>query len=309
VKKRDGFSGSVVSYPGRGPYGSSSYRGNTTGYIVADFLATYHRDRTATFCDPMQGGGTSGDVARAMGIPYLGLDLREGFDAARHDLLTKATAPIGSAFLHFAYMGMIGYSSRVWGDAAHPADISAVGEDVQAFLEMSQAVMQNVYRALRPGGYYAVLVGNWRKNGTYHHLPSRLLTLAPGTLTDEIIKVQHNCVSDRKAYSGEFVRIEHETMLVFRREADGSIFAMTAQTLATLQAFHAATWRSLVVGAVRGKDAFTLNDLYATFDGHARTGSNPNWRAKLRQVVQDTSAFERLGKGRYAFKADAHAAV
>lgn len=37
-----GFNSSVVSYPGRGPYGTSSYRGNTSGRIVREFLETYH---------------------------------------------------------------------------------------------------------------------------------------------------------------------------------------------------------------------------------------------------------------------------
>lgn len=302
LNREKGFPGSVVSYPDRGPFGKSSYRGNTTGYIVEDFLTSFHRDKSAMFCDPMQGGGTSGDVAKAMGIPYLGLDLRDGFDAARHDLLARASEPLGSTFLHFAYMGMVQYSGNMWGDKQDPADLSSVGENVQAFLEMSQAVMQNAYRALRPGGYYAALVGNWRKNGTYHHIASRLLAPPPGTLCEEIIKMQHNCVSDRTQYRGNFIPIQHETMLVFRREPDGSIFAMTAQSLQNLQTFHAATWRNLVAGAVRSKDAFSLEELYREFDGHERTKSNANWRAKLRQVVQNEASFERLSRGRYAFK-------
>lgn len=55
-----GFTSSIVSYPNRGTDGDAKYRGNTTGRIVRDFLATYHRDKGATFVDPMEGGG---DVA------------------------------------------------------------------------------------------------------------------------------------------------------------------------------------------------------------------------------------------------------
>ena len=35
------FAGSVVSYPDRGHWGKSSYRGNCTGRIIKDFLESY----------------------------------------------------------------------------------------------------------------------------------------------------------------------------------------------------------------------------------------------------------------------------
>ena len=40
------FDSSVVSYPDRGHYGNSKYRGNTTGHIIVQFLETFHTDLT-----------------------------------------------------------------------------------------------------------------------------------------------------------------------------------------------------------------------------------------------------------------------
>ena len=35
------FTHSVCSYPQRGNYGKSGYRGNCTGYIIRDFVESY----------------------------------------------------------------------------------------------------------------------------------------------------------------------------------------------------------------------------------------------------------------------------
>jgi hypothetical protein len=298
--ERYGFTGSIVSYPDRGPDGDRLYRGNTTGRIVRDFLATFHGARSRVFADPMEGGGTSRDAARAMGIPYLGLDLREGFDAARHDLLaTLEGKPCGSIWLHPPYAGMIEYSGNMWGEP-HPADLSRFADDVDAFHEMLQCVLNNAYRALAPGGHYGVLLGSWRKSGRYHALPATMTRYAPGELVSEIIKMQNNVTSSGKSYGGTFVPISHETLLVFRRAADANIVAVTIDVLDRIQRTYSSTWRSLVLGFARERKTFTLADLYEAFDGHPRAGINGNYKAKLRQIVRDEATFERYARGRYA---------
>ena len=295
-----GFTGSIVSYPQRGPDGDSRYRGNTTGEIVRDFIATYHRDRTATLVDPMEGGGTSRDAATAMDVPYRGFDLRDGFDAARNDLLAALEGkPCGSVWLHPPYAGMIPYSGNMWG-RPNAADLSQFGTDVRTFHEMLQAILINVHRALAPGGHYGVLLGSWRKNGAYHHLPADMTRYAPGDLVSEIIKIQNNTTSAQKRYGGTFVPIGHETLLVFRRSADAGIFAVTMDVLDRLQRTYASTWRNLVLGFARERETFTLDELYSAFDDHPRTAANANYRAKLRQVVRDEATLERLSRGRYA---------
>lgn len=290
------FSGSIISYPDRGPWGDKRYHGNCSGYVVRDFLATYHPSADALFVDPMEGSGTSRDVAREYGIRYEGFDLREGFDIVRNDLLSRLPAEASSVFVHPPYAAMVEYSKNVW-QRPDPADLST--GDVDAFAELLQAALQNVYRALRPGGHYAVLLAPWRKSGSYHHLPQIARNVAPGEIVDELIKVQHNTRSSYRTYSGSFVPIEHETLLVMRRRQDGSIFAMTSDAIQQLTRLHSATWRNLVLGFVRERGEVTLSDLYSEFENHPKSAQNPNYRAKLRQVVQDESAFVKIVKGRY----------
>lgn len=61
-------------------------------------------------------------------------------------------------------------------------------------------------------------MGNLRRQGEYFNLSSLVERVAPGKLIDELIKAQHNCVSDRRTYGGNVVRIAHEKLLVFRKE-------------------------------------------------------------------------------------------
>ena len=50
---------SVVSYPDRGPWGDSRYRGNCSGYLVKDLILRFN---CQSVFDPAEGGGTVEDV-------------------------------------------------------------------------------------------------------------------------------------------------------------------------------------------------------------------------------------------------------
>ena len=235
-------------------------------------------------------------------VPYRGFDLRDGFDAARMDLLGALDGvPCGSVFIHSPYAAMIQLSGNMWGEP-HPADLSQFVDDVDAFHELLQAVLQNVHAALRPGGHYGVLLGSWRKAGAYHNLPATLTRYAPGVAVAEIVKVQHNVQSGRKHYSGSVVRIEHESLLVYRRADDPSILAVFAEVLDAVNRSYSASWRNLVLGFARERGTFGLDEIYEAFDNHPRTKSNPNYQDKLRQIVNTEATIERYSRGRYALK-------
>jgi hypothetical protein len=53
--------GSILSFPDRGPWGNSQYRGNCSGYV---YKRTFEHLRPRVFADPMVGSGTSVEVAR-----------------------------------------------------------------------------------------------------------------------------------------------------------------------------------------------------------------------------------------------------
>jgi hypothetical protein len=248
----------------------------------------------------MKGGNTSGDAAKALGVPYQGFDLRDGFDAVRNDLLAQLNAPAGSIFLHPPYAGMIRYSTNMWGDKPHAGDLSQTGENIDAFAEMLQAVMQNAYRALAPGGHYGVLLGNWRPGGRYHHLSHLVLSLAPGTLVDEIVKVQHNCTSWNRNFKERYVRQEHETLLVFRRDTDdagASAFDAAADTLDRLTRLEQMTYRNLILAATRSREAYTLTELQMILRDHPRLAGNEHARAEVRRLLADERSFRQLTLG------------
>lgn len=285
------FQQSICSYAKRLNYGDSRYRGNTSGGIIKDFLQLRHRNPKGLFVDPMQGGGTSRDVAAELNIPYKGLDLKSGFNIIKDDLGQALGQSAETIFCHPPYWQMIRYSS-------HAEDLSNMTLD--KFLENLHLAMRNVYDALRAGGSYAVLMGNYRSKGTYYPLCSMTLSICPGKLKEEIIKVQHNCQSDYREYSGagiSFVPIKHETMYILEKSA-APITLMDC----TIKVYQA-TWRVAIKRILQknGK-AMTLEEIYrqvATVEKD-KTQKNLNWKAKVRQIVGQNPEFQRIETGYYA---------
>jgi hypothetical protein len=307
MNKPQGFPGSVVSYPDRGKWGNARWRGNCSGHIVRDALGSYFnwKDPNALFVDPSEGSGTSGDVARELGVNYVGLDLHSGFNPLRDDLLESVGRPTDMVFWHPPYHSMIEYSKNVWGNGQpHPDDLSNC-ESVADFIEKSQLALMNIYEALSEQGRatYCVLIGNMRKQGQFYDLTGMLQRVAPGKLRDIIIKQQHNCVSDSRKYGGaSFARIAHETLLVFERDERivcAIDFAMQVeQRLANAQRM---TWRTALKRVTRPGEQVHVTDLYARLSGYAkRIGTNNNFEAKIRQVVRRFAEdFTALGDGVY----------
>ena len=62
----------ILDFPDRGPWGSSSYRGNCSGWIHAFLVWKYQVTKMAEL---FAGSGTGYDVAKDMGIAYSGAGL------------------------------------------------------------------------------------------------------------------------------------------------------------------------------------------------------------------------------------------
>lgn len=285
---------SIASYPQRGPYGKASYRGNTTGYLIRDYLEFVHPDKRILFCDPCEGGGTARDAAREMGIRYLGLDLKNGFNILEHDLGTRAGEPIGSVFFHPPYWGMVKYSDR-------DEDLSNAA-NLHEFLEKVQLACMNIYDAISPLGHYGILIGNWRRNGYYYPLASLVETMIPGKLREEIIKVQHNTTSSRRRYTNrDFIPIMHEKLLIYQK--DRVIFALdyAINLDKCKKELVDGTWRNLIRRALmKNNGRATLDEVYASIEGTDKAKGNPNWKAKIRQILGQTpELFSRVSRGQY----------
>lgn len=290
---------SVVSYPERGSHGSMRYRGNTTGKIIVDFLKRNHRN--GLFCDPAEGSGTSRDVAKELNIEYKGLDLKQGFDILEHDLLYHLSGPANTIFFHPPYAGMIKYSGSVWGDKPHEHDLSHA-TSIDDFLEKMHLALLNIFDALSPQGTYGLLIGNWRQQGMYYNLGSLVEQFAPGKLKDEIIKIQHNVTSNSTMYSGSFIPIMHEKLLVFVKDKINFSLGYAINLHQKLKKINDYSWKNIVkrVFMRKGK-VLSLSEIYEELEQHEKTLSNKNWKAKIRQIVQ-LPDFERVSEGVYEWK-------
>lgn len=201
---------SVVSYPNRcALWGSSGYRGNCDGRLLKDLVLRYGAKKVA---DPMQGSGTSRDVIEGLnrykkkGIDYWGGDLRTGFDLTRQALPGR----FDFCWLHAPYWNIVRYNSG-------EGDLSGV-EDYEEFRRLLMVCLKRCYDALRPGGRLAVLIGDVRRQGKYTAIIRDVLNFPYGEIRSVIIKVQHNCTSDRKRYGRmEDVPIKHEYCVVFKK--------------------------------------------------------------------------------------------
>jgi hypothetical protein len=290
---------SVVSYPDRGNYGNSRYRGNCTGHIVKDFFATYIKRKNGLIVDPSIGGGTSVDVAREMGLRFFGTDLHQGFNLLVDDLKSHLGEEAHVAWWHPPYAGMLQYSGIEWGSEPHKWDMSRMS--MADFTEALELAVMNIHDAVEANGVYGILMGNLRRAGEYYNLSSLVERIAPGKLIDEIIKVQHNCVSDSRSYRGNLVRISHEKLLVFRRQ-QASLFLLGAMQRRA-EAMTGITWRAAVRRVLQGGKVLHLKDINAKIEPFASSRSNNNWQAKVRQVLQDERYFVRVETGVYQLAA------
>lgn len=295
------FVKSICEYQDRLHYGNNRYRGNTSGGLISDFLDFAHRDKNGLFVDPMQGGATSKDVAIEKGLRYVGLDLKTGFNLTKDDLGKRLGERAESIFCHPPYWQMIQYSN-------HPDDLS--NGTLDEFLQKLQLAMMNVYDALRPGGMYGVLMGNYRTQGNYYPLCALTLSVCPGKLREEIIKLQNNCLSDQKHYPGAgktFMPIKHEILYIFQKEWTAQVlFDFACDFSNHLARLQQATWVNIVKRIFqREQKELSLEQLYQCVQDGAkeRVKKNPHWKAKIRQIVgQNPQIFQRISKGCYVLQ-------
>ena len=296
---------SILSFPERGPWGKSSWRGNCSGHV---YKSLFEQLRPGTFVDPMVGSGTSVEVAREMGIQAFGLDLHSGFNVLRESILSAVGQPVDLVVSHPPYGGMILYSGNVWG-SPHADDLSRCIDD-QDFHEKLHIALLNQREATKGGGYYGTIIGDWRRNGRYTSYQAECIARMPSDeLAAVLIKQQHNTVSDARAYARmKMPRILHEYILLWQKPAVIASFLSNLSVMARQQSARlASTWKALVrtvLMALGG--AADLATIYAKVSEHApeRLANNPNWKAKVRQVLnQHSDQFASCERGIWALAA------
>lgn len=286
----------VLSFPNRGPWGDSRYRGNCSGWIPAYFIWKYGVEKMAEI---FAGSGTSYDVCKDMDVSYTGIDLnpnpvRDGIIAM--DILDDSIElPDGfydadMVFLHPPYPSIhdVHYSNNMWVDTTgvSKSDIQEMSWE-KGMKAVNHAVMRG-YSAMQPGAYEVILVGEIRSKGEYRSMMQSLVI--PGTLHQTFVKLQHNTVSGNRKYHGksDYALTSHEMVAVIKKPSGYEISYIIPHTYQMdIRDCRMSTWKDVVSSVLRnlGKEA-DLQTIYSEIEGHRKTNTNPHWKDKVRQVLQ-----------------------
>ena len=301
----------ILSFPDRGPWGESSYRGNCSGWIHAFLIWKYRVEKMAEL---FSGSGTGYDVCKDMGIAYIGADLnpqpkRPGImnvNAITDDVPAEFT-DADLLFMHPPYSNVckIDWAGKAYPDVTGKLKESDLGNmPWETFIQTLNVILMKYYASLQNGGRMAVLMGDVRRNGKFHSMLSDIVK--PGNLEQIIIKAQHNTFSGRQEYTHKnFVPIAHEYIMVLKKLAPYIIdFQLPKKYEMDIRDSQSATWRDVVVAAVKklGKKA-SVQQIYAEIDGHKKCENNTHWQAKVRQVLQENSIFESYDRGIWSIAA------
>lgn len=193
---------SVVNYPQRGPWGDAKFPGNTSGYLLVDLIDYY---QPKSILDPMEGSGTTGDVAFDMGdIRYAGLDLLSGFDLVGDEL----EGEYDLIFWHPPYHDVIDY------DIAHPNNLSRC-PSLSDYLDRLKLCMTKLLKQLTQEGHLCILCSDPRKEGSIQPIHSAIISFNLATLDAALVKL----IEGRSRYfdygNAPFIPIVHEYVLIF----------------------------------------------------------------------------------------------
>lgn len=301
-KVREVANNTILSFPERGPWGSSSWRGNFSGWIPAALIYRYDAKSVAEI---FAGGGTTSDLCKDLEIPYCGIDLNPNpvrKDIISMDILDENTDLPGAFYgadlqiLHPPYpcINNVHYSNGMWKDTAGLAsrDIQEMSWE-QGMHAINKAVLRG-YAAMPNGAYQAVVVGDVRKKVNGKSIFRSMLTdlAIPGELEQVLVKVQHNTLSERNngSYSGKrsFFLLEHEFIVVIKKPSGYEIvYTIPKHYAMDIRDSVSATWEDVVAAVLRRLNKVSsLDEIYEEIRWHKKAQSNSNWEAKVRQTLQ-----------------------
>ncbi|MEP0805848.1 MAG: hypothetical protein HRF47_10175 [Chloroflexota bacterium] len=289
----------ILSYPDRGAGGSAKWRGNHSPRLSEDLFLWL---KPSLVFDPMCGSGTTGDVAKRMGIACWQSDLHSGFNILKDDFPGMADL----IFCHDPYHDIIRYSGNVWGSAPHPDDLSRC-PDYDTFIQRMDVAHYHAYQAVRPGGHLVVLVGDVKRKGALYPLQRDYRWY--GEPVQMLIKLQHNVWSNGRMYDGmSDPRIMHEYVIVTRKPRQfTSAWMVTVRRSERLSVDQrevaGQTWQGIVWTAlVECGNRASLQEIYDHIKDHVRVrraqANGTDWQAIVRRVVQETCT--NVGRGMWA---------
>ena len=281
---------SILSYPDRGKWGNSQYRGNCSGYVIKDLLQFYFPNNPPKqFIEVFSGGGTGQDVARDLGITNsIHLDLRNDWDALVDEL------PKGSdfTFSHPPYWDIIKYETQR--GSYHEDDLSNQ-MDYETFIFQLDKVNEKIYHNLFNGGRHALLIGDIRKKGKYYSIIKDMSWF--GDLESHLIKMQHNTRCEHKQYAhSQFIPIAHEHLLVFKKNQIWQLnIKYTKDFTKDIRTLKRITWKDLIKATLEYKEKASIQEIYEYLYPSEKAKANQHVRAKIRQVLNSYPDFQKQG--------------
>lgn len=181
-------------------------------------------------------------------------------------------------------------------------DLSRI-PDWESFVKAMNYAMIKQFSALEKGGRMAVLMGDIKKKGQLYSMLAEIVK--PGTMENIIIKAQHNCFSDKIQYSGSFIPILHEYVMIVRKD-DAILYPIlfSEKKQVDVRDMPGATWRDVVAAVLEQCDeAVPLTYLYEQIESHERAKTHKWWKEKIRQTLQyNPEHFLHAGRGLWSLK-------
>lgn len=295
---------SIVSYPERGEGGNNRYRGNCSPKLIEDLIGFF---KPTEICDYMCGSGTTKAAADKCGIQSRLYDLHSGFDIMNSEIKERPEF----IFWHPPYWDIIKYSDVMYkasdvqnryGYDPRKLDLSRI-PNWEQFVEAMNYAMMKQFTSLEKGGRMAVLMGDIKKKGKLYSMLAEIIK--PGTLENIIIKAQHNCFSDNTQYSGSFIPILHEYVMIVRKDTPLLVPVIVSKEIrADIRDMAGATWRDVVAAVLEEcTGAVTLSYLYEQIEPHKKAQNNKHWREKIRQTLQiNPNHFHHTDRGMWVLK-------
>ena len=295
---------SIVSYPERGEGGNNRYRGNCSPKLIEDLIGFF---KPTEICDYMCGSGTTKAAADKCGIQSKLYDLHSGFDIMNSDIKERPEF----IFWHPPYWDIIKYSDVMYkasdvqnryGYDPRKLDLSRI-PNWEQFVEAMNYAMMKQFASLEKGGRMAVLMGDIKKKGKLYSMLAEIIK--PGTLENIIIKAQHNCFSDNTQYSGSFIPILHEYVMIVRKDTPLLVPVIVAKEIkADIRDMAGATWRDVVAAVLEEcTEAVTLTYIYEQIEPHKKAQNNKHWREKIRQTLQiNPNHFHHTDRGMWVLR-------
>jgi DNA modification methylase len=239
------------SFQNRGNWAvhDSAYRGNWAPEVPRNLILRYTK-KGDWVLDPFIGGGTTAIECLLLERNCIGFDVnpaalalaRHKLKTLRHKLKARLDGHLGKKLpeahlfagdarsmqqvqsssvqlvcAHPPYLDIIEYTRR------NPADFSTIYDPDRYLREMTK-VFYEVFRCLKPGGLFCILIGDVRRCGRFIPLGFRVLNalLDCFDLEEIVIKRQHQCATMPfyNSKKNAFLRIAHEYLFVLRKPTE-----------------------------------------------------------------------------------------